>query len=391
MNIKILPFIFACFTITLLNSNQLLAQSNDYELLVETCLNTSLSPEGTTIQVQSPDGNYNESIVVDQLGIAHFYNVPSGENILSCSMQGYYSHVETLLIQGTTIREVTMLEIKCCPENLNYSFHCNYVELTWEQPEPCVDENEAFATMEAYMLEDGVQGYTIVRDGEVIAENVLSTTYIDEEIPGGDHEYQVIAEYISGNSVPVVIVMDEDLINPVQDLTPWLVDYNTITLSWSQPLEDEITDMRELVGYTIINNDIEHNVIDTIATNYQDTTIQFDFIAGGAIAMELIVQAHFSSGCSASENYYIFIGVEKIEHTQLKLFPNPAKDHFELNCDAGIRELIVYDSQGKVVRQSSGNLSTHLPVNVSGLKTGLYFVSVKDQNGQIHLEKLMKY
>lgn len=78
-----------------------------------------------------------------------------------------------------------------------------------------------------------------------------------------------------------------------------------------------------------------------------------------------------------------------VETGNLKLYPNPASETFNVYSENGIKTIIVSDVSGKTIFQqlisSPGNT---MPVNSSGWNKGLFLVEVIDQSGYKNISKI---
>jgi len=64
----------------------------------------------------------------------------------------------------------------------------------------------------------------------------------------------------------------------------------------------------------------------------------------------------------------------------IRLFPNPTTTHFTLNTNYNINDVKIHDVQGKLIQSFQGNNKQY---NVEDLTSGIYFVSIKSDNGKI--------
>jgi uncharacterized repeat protein (TIGR01451 family) len=77
---------------------------------------------------------------------------------------------------------------------------------------------------------------------------------------------------------------------------------------------------------------------------------------------------------------------------QFMMMPNPASNQVNLVFDTveSSIEVAVYDMLGKLVLTHKTEHVSSVPVNISSLDNGIYFVKIKDSNGQLGLKKLIK-
>jgi hypothetical protein len=73
------------------------------------------------------------------------------------------------------------------------------------------------------------------------------------------------------------------------------------------------------------------------------------------------------------------------QNSEMKIFPNPATDQLNISIQSGyaeITEITVFDLTGRKIMTSSVNFDGYSPIhmNLSSLKSGLYFLSVKNSH-----------
>ncbi|MCD4680463.1 MAG: T9SS type A sorting domain-containing protein [Bacteroidales bacterium] len=81
--------------------------------------------------------------------------------------------------------------------------------------------------------------------------------------------------------------------------------------------------------------------------------------------------------------YYTSIGIHEIEKEfSYNVYPNPAYDHFIVNCTHNISEYTIINYIGQVVLQNVVN-SDNFNVDVRSLSTGMYFIQLNTENGVV--------
>jgi len=71
--------------------------------------------------------------------------------------------------------------------------------------------------------------------------------------------------------------------------------------------------------------------------------------------------------------------ISSLDEVTFDIYPNPATDYIRINSNIGIENLIIRDIAGRVVTQMN-NLSSSERVELSGFKSGLYMVTMKNGN-----------
>ena len=76
--------------------------------------------------------------------------------------------------------------------------------------------------------------------------------------------------------------------------------------------------------------------------------------------------------------------IDEAEHTSLlNLYPNPVNDKLYIVTEAEIEEVVVYDVYGRLQVTKTPSQQDDATIDVSGLNSGIYFVKVVTDNGEI--------
>jgi hypothetical protein len=73
---------------------------------------------------------------------------------------------------------------------------------------------------------------------------------------------------------------------------------------------------------------------------------------------------------------------ENIKNVDLKVYPNPTTDYFNLASDSKILSIELYDASGRLIRTSLVN-DFETRQNVNQLNKGLYFLKIKTESGEV--------
>ena len=82
------------------------------------------------------------------------------------------------------------------------------------------------------------------------------------------------------------------------------------------------------------------------------------------------------------------IGNSKSTDLKLQLYPIPAEDFLTMKSEVRISRIVLYDINGKVVKEI--NQLDPSTLNVSELETGYYIISFFDEDAWLGSKKLMK-
>lgn len=82
------------------------------------------------------------------------------------------------------------------------------------------------------------------------------------------------------------------------------------------------------------------------------------------------------------------LGVEKMDLSQIKLYPNPSEGNFTLTGLNNVERIEVVNSLGQVVKTIKGNELTTININLTN-KAGVYFVTITDKTGATATQKVI--
>jgi hypothetical protein len=77
-------------------------------------------------------------------------------------------------------------------------------------------------------------------------------------------------------------------------------------------------------------------------------------------------------------------GEEKIEEnniSEVNVYPNPASDKLYVETESEVDEVEIYDVYGR--QQPIANSQQPTAIDVSGLNSGVYFVRIKTDSGDV--------
>ncbi len=297
--------------------------------------------------------------------------VPPGIYDVTASLTGYEPEtsagVVVVELQTTTVNFILEpIAILNPPENLIATVYENNVELIWDAPEELISDSAHRTKQDELSLFDRsnlrndsisklseepanlriLSGYKIYRNEEIIHEitDPLTTTYLDENLDGGEYTYYVVAVYDEGDSGPSNIQVVEIILPVPINLSYFILNEN-VNLNWQAP--DTII---PLSGYNVYRDD--EFLAGTISTVYVDVNVPIG-------THTYYVTARYGSYESGPSNEVV---VEMTEadfvltplFTELSgNFPNPFNPETTINFalkDAGNVRVEIYNIKGKKVR-----------------------------------------
>lgn len=84
-------------------------------------------------------------------------------------------------------------------------------------------------------------------------------------------------------------------------------------------------------------------------------------------------------------------GVDSVnkEELDINIYPNPADSYVTVESQNPIRNIMIYDLSGRLLKQISGNCSNACNVNVNNLSSGLYILAVQLEKGIIERRRII--
>ncbi len=130
----------------------------------------------------------------------------------------------------------------------------------------------------------------------------------------------------------------------------------------------------DLLSLNIANGNNSSFTVFEASLNPNLTCIEVDDSTYSAQNWTIIdAQSSFSENCSGTG-----IGINEIDHAQVKLYPNPTLSNLFIESEEAVSTFMILDVTGKQVLEG-----TQTPINVSDLKSGVYFIKLYTQKGMV--------
>ncbi len=101
------------------------------------------------------------------------------------------------------------------------------------------------------------------------------------------------------------------------------------------------------------------------------------------------IEAHILS--LNESKYTITTGVKNIiQAKNISIYPNPANDLIQINCEQSLKNVNVFDVTGKLVMNLESQNLIHKNINISGLNKGIYILKIVTSNDYDYSMKLVK-
>ena len=164
--------------------------------------------------------------------------------------------------------------------------------------------------------------------------------------------------------------------------------------------EDGFTEIVEDNGYLTFSAKIEPENADIKSVTWTVDNTELaeispvgKFIAKADGIVNVIATAEDGSGISSSYEVKIInqtwtVSTEKIKENDIKIFPNPADDVIFLQNSGNpeVNEIKIFDIYG---RNISIPMSENYRLDVSHLKSGIYFLKISDRNYNVIIKKIV--
>lgn len=89
------------------------------------------------------------------------------------------------------------------------------------------------------------------------------------------------------------------------------------------------------------------------------------------------------------DRYLLFSSDEKEEPIEIKIFPNPATDFFQINESENIKKVMLINMLGKTIRVFEA-ITDNKQYNVSDLPRGMYLIQIVSKQNKILTTKRIK-
>ena len=171
----------------------------------------------------------------------------------------------------------------------------------------------------------------------------------------------------------------------VEDLSAGIDgDYVTFSINWNKPEKANPT------GYNIYLDGelIEENYTETSYSDESGETIDYLTDDNKHIVEVVAVYENGTSVGSAVLVRDSGINVSEITENNISVYPNPANDFVKISANDNINSVKVYNCLGMMVEEIEVN-ANEAEINISEYNTGIYFVNVQTENGNL-VKKVVK-
>ena len=145
-----------------------------------------------------------------------------------------------------------------------------------------------------------------------------------------------------------------------------------------------------LGGYSGAANSVPTVITDGQVVNYTFTgLIPTTYNANNMKVVLLLLDSSTGEVVNARSFKLTTLGTsnEETNANYLTIYPNPTTDYFKIQANYNV-DVKMYDASGKIVLEKK-NVTPDTAISTSTLSKGLYFVTLKDKNGEIKNQKLI--
>ena len=156
------------------------------------------------------------------------------------------------------------------------------------------------------------------------------------------------------------------------------VKEHSVTLKWGAPETEGVT------AYEVYRETI---LLDTITELYYND----ENLISGTYTYNIRPVYEDHNGATSTQEVTFCEGVEEFFVPNVTIYPNPTNDKVYIETEAEIEEVVVYDVYGRIQNlRNSETQKLRNSVDVADLNSGIYFVKVKTENGNV-VKRIVKY
>ena len=275
------------------------------------------------------------------------------------------------------------------------NYYDEYTDIYGEyQVERRIDLGAKFAAMELEYGEYQISLYHSSEGGGAILVDNLTLTERTTVIPAGKYYLVAAAE----DAFKVTVTLDEPKEeepetpeNPTDTIAPTPSD--SLTLAAPVVTATATSDTTIVLTWNVVEGAATYNVYqgtDTvaIATAVKDTTYTVSGLKAETEYSFTVTAVNdtVESAKSAVVKATTLKGVDGIEelNAAISIYPNPVQNELFIATEVNVKEVAIYDIYGRqAMRQQVNETTSQQVVNVADLNSGIYFVKVVTDNGEI--------
>lgn len=158
---------------------------------------------------------------------------------------------------------------------------------------------------------------------------------------------------------------------PSPDTNNWTVTSNTIASGTRTIVATRAFNTSDANDYTFV---------------YANSSIDFAYAKMSSASFSLAYHGGGNRGY-VIDTAFTTLGVDNFEQNKIAFYPNPASSSFSIRSTIDIKSVTIFDTTGKKVASFSNQKEV---IDISNLKTGIYFVEILNSDNKTFTEKLIK-
>lgn len=344
------------------------------ELKVTAVANPGYIVEGdTTTLIATASDSYNDNVSYSWEP-AEFLANPN-ESITDAALNETTTFTVTATCGSQTATATVTVLVLVHPENLTATAEGNDVTLQWDAVETA-------------------EYYRILRGDVVLSSYWESTTFVDNNVPDGNHCYvvkSVKSALVSNPSNEACVEIYECV--PPQNITAeyyWydgefgaLVEWDRMETSLS------LTEYRIYRSKDNVNYDLIGNLVDVPSMNHfqysdMNNKLGMHYYKVTAYYADEDCESEYGLAAGSSDDFVVveITSLNENISDDVTIYPNPAKDIIYIDVKENVKEINVYNMLG--VKMSSFNVqSSTANIDMSGYDSGLYILNIETESGII--------
>ena len=226
--------------------------------------------------------------------------------------------------------------------------------------------------------------YGIVRDGEVIANNVTALEYHDTGLePNHQYCYTVFSNCEDGgvsDPCKAACATTEAVVVPCDPAGDFEAEYIYtnendfgVQLKWTS-----VASILPTLCHLYRSSDgVNYELLVDVVPEGSSEFVYFDRVAAGSYYYELTLEYVYENEVCLSDPVYASVEVTNVDemNTGFNLYPNPANDKLTVESGVDMKEVKIYNLLGGLVR-SFDPAGRKVEISLDGMPNGLYFIQM---------------
>jgi hypothetical protein len=260
---------------------------------------------------------------------------------------------------GSPLVNVTLTVEGLIPAtNLNLSYSCTNVILTWEMPAGGFPDS-----------------WNVYRDG-VLLGNTTEMSYTNQMVmPEVEYGYYVKAVYAGEESMPTItkyitVPTPTNLEPNGLEAIPNVPSENDVTLNWDAPDACLAPD-----GYDVYRDGSKINTSLVTALTYVDVALPI-----GLYEYYVVAVYYFGESEPSDPVYTLITGIEDADSDMFRIYPNPASGMIYIESSIGMTGIRVINNAGQIVLDKIVDVNKY-KINVAKYEKGIYYIKIETAEG----------